>query len=73
MLNQDIQFDRLTIADVARIVGVHRKTAERWALRGVRGTRLPSKLVGGRRYVLASDLTDFLDLPSLPGSSRGGK
>jgi hypothetical protein len=69
MLTQDIRFDRLTIADVARIVGVHRKTAERWALRGVRNKRLPSKLVGGRRYVLAHDLTKFLDLSSLPVTS----
>jgi hypothetical protein len=52
--------NRLTLAEVADLVGVHAKTAQRWALRGVRGKQLRSRLVGGRRYFCQADLADFL-------------
>lgn len=45
---------------VAAHVGVHLATAWRWVLRGVRGRRLRSVLIGGRRYVLRADLAAFL-------------
>ena len=52
--------ERLTINEVARQLNVHISTVFRWTLRGVRGRRLKSFLVGGRRYVGADDLVQFL-------------
>lgn len=40
---------------------VHLSTIYRWLSRGRRGVRLPSFLVGGRRYVNAQDLFDWID------------
>ena len=51
---------RLTIHEVARQLNVHISTVFRWSFRGVRGRRLKSFLIGGRRYVDADDLTRFL-------------
>jgi hypothetical protein len=52
--------DRYAVNDVARRVGVHTATVWRWILTGVRGQRLRSYTVGGRRYVLRRDLETFL-------------
>lgn len=45
--------------DVSKQWHVHISTVFRWATSGVRGRRLPSLLIGGRRYVKKSDLEDF--------------
>ena len=50
----------LTLKQVAKHLRVHIATVYRWTLRGVRGRRLKSFLVGGRRYVAADDLAQFL-------------
>jgi hypothetical protein len=52
--------DRYSVAQAASRTGVHVSTLHRWHLRGVRGRRLRTVLIGGRRYVLASDLNRFL-------------
>ena len=52
--------NRLTLGEVADIVGVHVKTVQRWALHGVRGIRLRSTLIGGRRFIYRWDLANFL-------------
>lgn len=51
---------RYSMAEGARRAGVSTGTLWRWALQGVRGRRLRTLLVGGRRYVLVSDLETFL-------------
>ena len=52
--------DCLTLKEVASQLRVHISTVHRWALRSVRGRRLKSHLIGGRRFVFLSDLNDFL-------------
>lgn len=39
----------------------HISTLHRWRLRGVKGIKLPTVLVGGRRYVLKCELQRFID------------
>ncbi len=38
----------------------HVSTLARWRLRGVRGHKLQTTLVGGRRYITQQQLVDFL-------------
>ena len=52
--------DCVTLKEVASQLRVHISTVHRWALRSVRGRRLKSHLIGGRRWVLLSDLNEFL-------------
>ena len=52
--------ERFSLKQVAKHLRVHIATVYRWTLRGVRGRRLKSFLIGGRRYVDADDLTRFL-------------
>ena len=51
---------RLSIGEAAREAEVSLSSCWRWVLKGVRGVRLRTVLVGGRRYVLVSDLDAFL-------------
>ena len=51
--------DRLTINEFARREKVHAATAWRWMQHGVRGIRLRSIRVGGRRFILESDWLAF--------------
>jgi len=69
--------ERLTLAEVASRVRVHISTVYRWTYHGVRGNRLRSFLVGGRRFVLPDDLQEFLnsgrvsgEMPSLSLAKR---
>jgi predicted DNA-binding transcriptional regulator AlpA len=50
---------RLSIIQTAKTVGVSRPTIDRWLSFGVRGVVLPSVRIGGRRFVLRSDLEAF--------------
>lgn len=52
--------DRLSLSAVARALEVHVATVSRWCLRGVRGKKLRTVLIGGRRFVLLEDLHDFV-------------
>ena len=53
--------DVISVNDVAKQWHVHVSTVYRWAGSGVRGRRLPSMLIGGRRYVRISDLEVFIE------------
>lgn len=46
---------------------VHPATIWRWATSGVRGVRLHSRLVGGRRVTTESEIEEFLE--ALRGSA----
>lgn len=52
--------ERLSLSKVARLIGVSLPSVWRWCLNGVRGRKLRSVHVGGRRYVLRDDLAEFL-------------
>ena len=52
--------NRFTMSQTAKRLGVHVSTVWRWRLRGVRGQRLKTVVVGGTRYVLEEDLNKFL-------------
>lgn len=41
---------RLSLSSLARREGVHTATAWRWVTRGVRGQRLESLVIGGKRF-----------------------
>jgi hypothetical protein len=51
---------RFTLKQVAAKLNVHLATVWRWTLTGVRGQKLPTVFVGGRRYVLKESLEAFL-------------
>lgn len=50
---------RHTINQLARREHLHASTIWRWLLHGVRGTKLRSIRVGGRRFILESDWRAF--------------
>lgn len=52
--------DRLTLTQVAKELDVAVSTTWRWVIKGVKGKKLRSRLVGGRRYVYRRDLSAFL-------------
>ena len=58
--------NRLSLNEVAGALGIHVATVWRWVLRGVRGRKLPSVMIGGRRYVARKALATFLDAQNVP-------
>lgn len=60
MSNIDLEAERLTLKDVGKLSRVDLSTVWRWCQKGVRGHRLESFNVGGRRYVLRERLDDFV-------------
>jgi hypothetical protein len=52
--------DRLSLNQLAHQVGVSLPTAWRWTRRGIRGTRLESVAVGGRRYTSTQAFRRFV-------------
>jgi len=62
----DIRDAMISPRDVARQLRLHISTIHRWMTSGVRGRRLPSRLIGGRRFVIRSDLEEWLSLPEQP-------
>lgn len=63
--------DRLSMSETARLLKRHSATIWRWVLRGIRGYRLRSIHVGGRRYITRQDLEAFLaavNVSERPGS-----
>jgi len=60
MQNANLLDGRMTLHQVAKRLKVHVATVYRWTLQGVRGKRLKSFLIGGRRYVAQADLEHFL-------------
>jgi len=73
MQNANLHKERLTLNEVAKRLKVHVATVYRWTLQGVRGRRLPSFFIGGRRFVTLSDLEWFIqseDQPTLEGDPQ---
>jgi hypothetical protein len=60
--------DRVSLSEVARDLGINISTVWRWTLRGVRGRKLRTVVVGGRRFVLRTDLAAFLNAANDPTS-----
>ena len=62
----NFQEGALTPTETAKLLGVHVATVYRWLYRGVRGRKLKSVLVGGRRRIFESELDAFLsaEVPS---------
>ncbi|RIK78507.1 MAG: hypothetical protein DCC67_11465 [Planctomycetota bacterium] len=69
---------RVSLTRLAHELGVSTSTVWRWTLRGVRGHRLPTMQLGGRRYVARADFADWLaatqddpaPTPPAPATSR---
>lgn len=59
-MNSFFNQNRQSINEVAQNLRVHPATVWRWTLRGVKGRRLKTILIGGRRFVLLNDLENFL-------------
>lgn len=60
----DLERERLSLNEVAQLLDKNLSTVWRWCLTGIKrdGVRvkLPSIVIGGRRYVFRDDLDDFL-------------
>ena len=50
---------RYTFSEVAKLARVGTSSVWRWYLTGVKGERLKSVLIGGRRFVTQSQLDEF--------------
>ncbi|MDQ3702195.1 MAG: helix-turn-helix domain-containing protein [Chloroflexota bacterium] len=64
---------RHSMSQAAKLLGVHVATVWRWTLHGVRGRRLRTVSVGGRRYVLDDDLTAFLSQGNVDRHADGSE
>lgn len=62
---------RISMSDAAERLGVDVSTAWRWALKGVRGRKLPTIMIGGRRFVLESSLSAWIEAGLDPESRTG--
>ncbi len=51
---------RLSLREVAKSLNVHVSTVERWVNHGVRGRKLSSLLIGGRRFVTEEAISKFI-------------
>ena len=69
----DQRDERLTLNQVAKHLGVNIGTVYRWSFRGVRGRRLQTFLIGGRRYVALPDLERFFETKESPKSTSNQK
>lgn len=61
---------RLSLSALARREGVSVSTVWRWTLRGVRGVKLESFAVGGRRYTTAEAFARFVDSTTAAASGE---
>ncbi|MGA2256156.1 MAG: DUF1580 domain-containing protein [Thermoguttaceae bacterium] len=55
------QKDRFTMRETATVLDKDVSTIWRFAMKGVRGIRLSTFLIGARRYVLRESILAFLD------------
>lgn len=51
----------VTLRHVADVLEKHLSTVVRWTVGGVRGHRLPTKFIGGRRHANRADVVAFLN------------
>ena len=56
----DLKAERLTLPEAAEILGCSASTVWRWALYGIRRQKLPSFVIGARRYVTPDALEHFV-------------
>ena len=61
MMKSILDAEKFSLTDAAKRVPVNVATLWRWAQKGVKGRRLATVQIGGRRYVLREDLEAFLD------------
>jgi len=66
----DLEAERLTLNKAAQLLDVHLATVWRWCLHGVRGRKLPSFVLGGRRFITRDDLDDFVAAQNTPACSK---
>ncbi len=59
-MNLSLVSERYTLKQTATLAGVNLATVWRWCLYGARGRKLRSIHIGGRRFILATDLEAFL-------------
>lgn len=66
------QADYLSLSQAAKTLPgrPHVSTLHRWRLNGVRGVKLQTCLVGGRRYTKPEWLADFIDATSQAGGAQ---
>lgn len=62
---------RLRIGEAAKRIGVNVSTTWRWVLRGVRGHKLESALVGGQRFTSIEALERFVTKINTPAGITG--
>jgi len=55
-----IDSPRITINQAADRLRLHVSTVWRWCMKGCRGRRLTSVVIGGRRHIFLADLEAFL-------------
>lgn len=63
---------RVSLSNAARILGVSPQSVARWTRVGVRGVVLPKIRVGGRTFVLKSDLDAFIGAINTDPNQRKG-
>ena len=66
---KDAQANRLTLPKTARELAVSPATVARWATRGVRGVRLRTFVLGGRRFTTPALIEEFMALSTAAASS----
>jgi transposase len=60
MENNLLPGERLSLKELAKELQVHTSTVWRWVNNGVRGWKLPTFLVGARRFVSRDQAANFL-------------
>ncbi len=65
-----ISEERYSFAEVAKMLDVSLSSVWRWHLTGTKGKKLQSVLVGGRRFVLKSQLDAFCGMPQTASASQ---
>jgi hypothetical protein len=66
------QETRVSLGDLAHEQGVHFSTVSRWALHGVRGVRLESFVLGGRRQTSREAWDRFVQRTNAEPVTAGG-
>ena len=68
---------RLSLTELAKREGVNAATAWRWSMRGCRGVKLETFLLGGRRFTtedlfrrFVAETNETTDVPSSPTAHR---
>ena len=60
---------RFSLNELAKHLDVHASTVWRWTLRGIRGRKLKTIQIGGRRFVFAEEAERFISSLNQPDDS----